>query len=127
MILHSLLGSATLGTILAVLVTVRVYPYLVNRLFNIDKKKVATKCKFSIVLVFSVFVGNISHVLLDFLNHANNPVFWPFQSATETPSPIYFAFGHQYGSLWLQIIMCALLIGIILVKQKNLFQELLVG
>jgi membrane-bound metal-dependent hydrolase YbcI (DUF457 family) len=127
MILHSLLGSATLGTILAVIVTVRVYPYLINRLFNVDKKKAESKCKLSIVVVFSVFVGIISHVLLDVLNHPYNPVFWPFLSATATPSPIYFAFGNPFGSLWLQIIMGVLLVGMILVKRKNLFPDLLVG
>ena len=127
MVMHSLLGSATLGTLLAVIITVRVYPYLINRLFNIDKKKVERKCKFSIVLAFSVFVGIISHVLLDVLNHPYNPVFWPFLSATATPSPIYFAFGYPFGSLWLQIIMSFLLIVLILVKRKNLFQDVLVG
>jgi hypothetical protein len=64
MILHSLLGPATLGTVLAVLVTVRVYLYLGNRLFNVDKKTIEGKCTFSASMVFSVFVGIISHVFL---------------------------------------------------------------
>jgi membrane-bound metal-dependent hydrolase YbcI (DUF457 family) len=127
MILHSLLGSATLGTFLALIVTIRIYPPLVSRLFHVDKKKVESKCKLSFALVFSVFVGILSHVLLDVTNHPYNPVLWPFLPATATPSPIYFALGNPLGSLWMQIIMAVLLAALIFAKRKNLFEELLVG
>jgi membrane-bound metal-dependent hydrolase YbcI (DUF457 family) len=127
MILHSLLGSATIGTFLALIVTVRIFPSLVNRLFHVDKKRVESKCKLSFAVVFSVFVGNISHVLLDVTNHPYTPVFWPFLPATATPSPIYFALGNPLGSLWMQIIMAVLLAALIVIKRKNLFEELLVG
>ena len=127
MILHSLLGSATIGTFLAIVFTVRVYPYLINRLFNVEKKKIEGKCRLSPTVVFSVFVGNISHVLLDVLNHPYNPVFWPFRSAIATPNSIYFALGDPLGYLWLQIIMSILLLGLIFINQTNLFEKLLVG
>jgi hypothetical protein len=127
MILHSLLGSATLGTFLAVIVTVHVYPYLVSRLFHVDKERVKSKCKLSFAVVFSVLAGNLSHVLLDVTNHPYNPIFWPFLPAIATPSPIYFALGNPIGSLWMQIIMGALLVALIVIKRKNLFEELLVG
>ena len=127
LILHSLLGSATIGTLLALIVTIRVYPPMVSRLFHVDKKKVESKCKISFAVVFSVFVGNLSHVLLDVTNHPYNPVFWPFLPATATPSPIYFALGNPLGYLWMQIIMGVLLAALIVIKRKNLFEELLVG
>jgi hypothetical protein len=127
MILHSLLGSATIGTFLALIVTVRIFPSLVNRLFHVDKKRVESKCKLSFAVVFSVLVGNISHVLLDVTNYPYNPVFWPFLPATATSSPIYFALGNPLGSLWMQIIMAVLLAALIVFKRKNLFEELLVG
>jgi len=127
MILHSLLGSATLGTFLVVIVTVRVYPYLVSRLFHVDKERVKSKCKLSFAVVFSVLVGNLSHVLLDVTNHPYNPGFWPFLPTIATPSPIYFALGYPLGSLWMQIIMGALLVALIVIKRKNIFEELLVG
>ena len=127
MVLHSLLGAATIGTFLAVIVTVWVYPVLVSRLFRVDRRKVENKCKLTVALVLSVFVGIISHVLLDVTNHPYNPVFWPFLSATETVSPIYFALGDPFGSLWMQIIMGTLLVALIVVKRRNLFEELLVG
>lgn len=127
MVMHSLLGSATLGTILAVTVTARVYPFLIARLFNVRREKVESRCRLSIAMVFSVSVGIISHVLLDILNHPYNPVFWPFLSAMATPSPIYFALGNPLGSLWLQFIMGVFLLWAILAKRKHLFENLLVG
>ncbi len=127
MVLHSILGSVTIGTLLALIVTVWVYPVLVSRLFNVDKKKLRSKCKLSFAVFFSVLVGNLSHVLLDVTNHPYNPLFWPFISTTATPSPIYFALETPLNYLWIQIIMAAVLAVLIVIKRKNLFEELLVG
>jgi membrane-bound metal-dependent hydrolase YbcI (DUF457 family) len=127
MVLHSLLGAATIGTFLAVIVTVYVFPSLVSRLFHVDKKKIENKCKLSFAVVFSVFVGILSHVLLDVTNHPYNPLFWPFLPATATPSPIYFALGEPLGSLWMQIIMAVILGALIVVNLRNVFEALLVG
>lgn len=127
MILHSLLGSATIGTFLSLVATILIYPFLVSRLFHVDEKRVENKCKFSFAVAFSVFVGNISHVLLDMTNHPYNPVFWPFLPAIATPNPIYFALGDPFGYLWMQIIMAVLLLALIVIKRNNLFDELLVG
>jgi hypothetical protein len=127
MVLHSLLGSATIGTFLALITTVQVYPLVVSRLFHVDKERVKSKCKLSFALFFSVLVGNLSHVLLDATNHPYNPILWPFLPATATPSPIYFALGNPLGSLYMQIIMAVLVAALIVVKRRNLFEELLVG
>lgn len=127
LVLHSLLGSATIGTFLAIIITNQLYPSLASYLFRVDKKKAEHKCKLSFALAFSVFVGIISHVLLDVTNHPYNPVFWPFLAPSATPSPIYFALGEPLGSLWMQGIMGVLLLALIVIKRKNLFEELLVG
>ena len=126
MILHSLLGSTTVGTIIGVILTIRIYPILLNKIFNIDKKRIKIKCKFSLILVFSVAIGALSHVLLDVLNHPYNPLFWPLQSAIETSNSLYFALGEILGSLWLQIVMSILLIALIIFNRKNLFEHMLV-
>jgi membrane-bound metal-dependent hydrolase YbcI (DUF457 family) len=97
MVLHSLLGSVTIGTFLAVILTVRFYPFIVNRLFHVDEEKVESKYKFSFTLVFSVLIGNLSHVLLDVTNHPHNPFFWPFRSAIATPSPSISLLGTPWG------------------------------
>ena len=127
LVLHSIFGAATIGTFLAVIFTVTVYPNLVSGLFRVNKERVKSKCKLSFGLVVSVLVGILSHVLLDFTNHPYNPLFWPFSSPTFTQSPIYFALGDPLGSLHIHIIMGTLLIVVIIVKRKNLFERLLVG
>ena len=127
LVFHSLLGAATIGTFLALIITIQVYPALVSYLFRVEKKKVEQKCKLSFTLAFSVFVGSISHVLLDVTNHPYNPIFWPFLGANTTSSPFYFAFGEPLGSLWMQAIMGSILMALIVIKRKNLFEELLVG
>lgn len=126
LVLHSIFGAATLGVFLAVIFTVKVYPYLVSSLFHVNKERVKTKCKLSLGLVVSVLVGILSHVLLDVTNHPYNPLFWPF-SSTFINSPIYFALGTTVGSLYMQVIMGVLLVGLIIVNRKNLFEKLLVG
>jgi membrane-bound metal-dependent hydrolase YbcI (DUF457 family) len=127
LMLHSIFGAATIGTFLAVIFTITIYPYLVRSLFRVNKERVKSKCKLSLGLVISVFVGILSHVLLDFTNHPYNPLFWPFSTPTFTQSPIYFALGNPLGSHHIHIIMGTLLSVLIIIKRKNLFEELLVG
>jgi len=127
LVLHSIFGAATIGTFLAVIFTVKIYPYLISGLFHVNKERVKTKCKLSLGLVVSFLVGILSHVLLDFTNHPYNPLFWPFSSPAFIQSPIYFALGNPRGSLCMQVIMGGLLVILIIVNRKNLFEELLVG
>jgi membrane-bound metal-dependent hydrolase YbcI (DUF457 family) len=127
LVLHSLLGSATIGTFLALIITIRIYPSLVSALFGVEKKTVVQKCRLSFALVFSAIVGAVSHVLLDVTNHPYNPVFWPFLAINVTPNPFYFALGAPLGSLWIQGIMGTMLTAIVIFERRQLFQRLLVG
>ncbi len=127
MVLHSYIGSATLGTLIGVIITTRIYPIFLSSVFRVDGKKIKNKCRLSGALIFSVTLGGISHVFLDIFNHPYNPIFWPFQSAAETPNSLFFEMGEFLGYLWIQIIMGALLIGLITVKRKNLIEDLLIG
>jgi membrane-bound metal-dependent hydrolase YbcI (DUF457 family) len=127
LVLHSLLGSATIGTLLAIIITIQVYPSLVSYLFGVEKKKVKQKCKLSFPLFISILVGGISHVLLDVTNHRYNPVFWPFLTANGTPGPFFFALGEPFGYLWMQVIMGVILMMVVIIERKNLFEALLVG
>ncbi len=77
-VLHSLLGAATLGTFLSVFLTVFFYPPVVSFLFKLDKEKVEKKCRFSSTLVGLCLFGILSHVFIDSLHHDFNPVFYPF-------------------------------------------------
>ena len=96
LVLHSLLGAATIGSVLSVMFTVWCYPPLVSTLFKVDKAKVERKCKPTVALVLSVILGNISHVLLDVTNHPYNPVLWPL---SQTPfNAIYLALGGMHNA-----------------------------
>lgn len=126
LVLHSVFGAATIGTFLAVIFTVKIYPNLVSSLFHVNEERLKNKCKLSLGLIVSVLIGIISHVLLDITNHPYNPLFWPF-SSTFVNSPIYFVLGTPIGSLYMHVIMGVLLVGLIIVYRKNLFEKLLVG
>jgi membrane-bound metal-dependent hydrolase YbcI (DUF457 family) len=128
LMLHSILGSLTVGTALAVAITVFIYPKVAGAIFPIDKLKVKEKCKFSLILVFSCAIGCLSHVLLDVVNHAYNPVFWPFLSSAETPSPIVPLLGGvQTASLLVHSLMVALFVSFYALKRENFWENVLVG
>ena len=78
LVLHSLLGAAVLGTIIAVLLTVFAYPIVISFVFRLDKEEIEEKCSFSSTLVFCCIVGSLSHVLIDSLHHDFNPLLYPF-------------------------------------------------
>ena len=127
LLLHSILGSLTVGTAIAVAITVFIYPKVTGAIFPIDKLKVKEKCRFSFTLVFSCAIGCLSHVLLDVINHAYNPVFWPFLSPTETPSPIVPLLGGvQTASLLIHALMVVLFIGLFARKRENFWENVLV-
>jgi len=80
LILHSFLGATTLGTVLAVTITVFAYPLVVAYLFKLDYKSVKARCRFSKSLVAVCLLGALSHVLIDSLHHEYNPLLFPFTS-----------------------------------------------
>jgi membrane-bound metal-dependent hydrolase YbcI (DUF457 family) len=127
MILHSLLGAMTVGLVLAVAITVWIYPALASRIFPINKLKVKEKCSLSISVTSSCFLGILSHVLLDVTNHDYNPVFWPFLAMSETPSPITPLFGGALpASILVHTLMAILFVGFFLKKRENFWERLLV-
>lgn len=78
LVLHSLLGAAFLGTLIAILLTVFAYPISVSFVFRLDKEEIEEKCRFSSTLVFCCLVGSLSHALIDSLHHNFNPLLYPF-------------------------------------------------
>ena len=128
MMLHSLPGSLTLGTALAVAITVLIYPKLTSAVFPIDKFKVNKKCKLTFSLVFSGALGCLSHVLLDVTNHAYNPVFWPFLPTNATPSSLVPLLGGELtASLLMHALMTVLFVGLFANKRERFWDQLLIG
>ena len=127
MILHSLLGAATVGTVLGAAITVWIYPTLASAIFPVSKLKVKEKCSLSIGLAFSCLIGVLSHVLLDVTNHAYNPVFWPFLGLNDTPSPITpFLGGATTASVIIHALMAVAFVGLFIRKRENFWEQLLV-
>jgi len=127
MVLHSLLGAATIGTSLSVVFTVFMYPPLIGRLLRVDRREVRCVCSFSLALILSVFLGNISHVLLDITNHPYNPILWPFVMIGDTPSPICSALGGMViASLIIHTLMALLFLALFINKRENLLKRMLV-
>lgn len=80
LVLHSLLGAATLGMFVSVLLTVFLYPAAVSFFFKLDRERVEERCRFSSILVASCVVGGVLHVIVDSMTHEFNPVLYPFVS-----------------------------------------------
>jgi membrane-bound metal-dependent hydrolase YbcI (DUF457 family) len=124
LILHSLFGAMTFGTLISSLVTIYIYPTVVSSIFKIDKEKVSKQCSFSKALMFSSLLGAVSHVLLDVLTHSYNPIFWPFQNYTW--NPLIWRLGSRNIITPIYIILGLLSIFIIIKKRDNL-SSLLIG
>jgi len=126
LVLHSLLGGAVVGTILSTMFTVLVYPFLIRSIFKVDGAKVKGRCRMSIGLIASCFLGNLSHVLLDTVNHLYNPVFWPFQPWTISQVCLFLG-GPENASLLLSPILIVLFIALLISQRRSLWENLLVG
>lgn len=127
LLLHSIIGSLTIGTALATAITVFIYPKVTGAIFPVDKPKVKEKCRFSLSLVFSCAIGCLSHALLDVTNHPYNPIFWPFLSSAETPSPIVpLLGGEEIASLIIHALMAFLFIGLFYRKREDFWEHVLV-
>jgi hypothetical protein len=126
LILHSLLGATTIGTIFSVAFTVLIYPTLSSYFFKIDKVKVKERSRVSLGLVFSCLLGNLSHVLLDVTNHPYSPLFWPL--SPPTLSPICLALGGMVNaSLIVHTFIAILFVALFINQREDILERLLVG
>ena len=135
LILHSLIGAVTIGTIISTFVTVSLYPILTSLLFGLDRVKVKDVCRLTPVLVLSCMLGNIFHILLDILTHPFNPILWPFVDSSDFVGILILAFGLEgkmsVGYLFVKIlenvIMGLIMIAIIVKSRRNLRELILLG
>lgn len=118
LVLHSVLGALTVGTLLSTLFTVVIYPTLVSSLFGVPKHRVKDKARLSFTLLVSALVGNISHVLLDLTNHLDNPLFWPFSQSVLSPICLTLR-GTENAALIVHTMLVALF-ALLLVKYTRL-------
>ena len=78
LILHSLIGTLTIGLLLTVAVTKFIYPPLIGFLFKIDREKLKEACRVTPRMILSCAFGLMLHIGVDYLHHWFNPLFWPW-------------------------------------------------
>ena len=96
--LHSLVGAATVGTTIAVLVTWLLYAPLISTIFGVDKSTLKKTCSLSSILVLSCLIGVLSHLLLDYPMHWFNPILWPWVNPYDIVGPLVLFFA-PYGPI----------------------------
>lgn len=82
LILHSIVGGATLGTLITVFVVVFLYRRVVMSLLPLDGDQLKAMCRLSPRMVASGAMGVLTHVLVDATHHEYNPLFYPFTYAS---------------------------------------------
>ena len=71
LVLHSILGSITLGALISIPIVMALYEFFRNSLGEFEKPG-------PVNLYISSALGALSHVLLDALHHHYNPLLFPF-------------------------------------------------
>ncbi|MFX1255302.1 MAG: DUF4184 family protein [Promethearchaeota archaeon] len=136
LILHSFIGSLTLGTLLAVIVTRYIYPVVISSVFTVEQNSLAENCRISTTLVVSCMMGLISHILMDYLTHPFNPMLYPWVDPYVLVGPLVqlFAFddniylGYLISNALVSVIMLILWIIIFFkCKGSDLWDHLWVG
>ena len=139
LVLHSLVGAITIGTIISVFVTIFLYPILTSLFFRLDRAKIKEVCRLSPSLVLSCMLGNVFHIFLDIPMHPFNPVLWPFVDPYSIVGILILIFtiegdisvGFLHARILVNILMITImgmLLTIIIVKnKKNLWERVLVG
>lgn len=128
LILHSLVGAVTIGTIFSTLATILLYPILASLIFRIERVKLKKECKLTPVLVLSCMLGNLFHILLDIPMHPFNPVLWPFVDPYDIIGVLVLAFafegdislGFLYARILTNIVVGIVGFIIIIKSRKNL-------
>jgi hypothetical protein len=135
LLLHSLVGGLTIGTIMSIFITVIFYPFLTSLISYLDRTKVKKACRLTPSLMLSCMLGNLFHILLDIPMHPFNPVLWPFIDPHDIVGPLVLVFaidgdidlGFLYAQILNYIIMGSLMITILVKSRKNLWEQILIG
>jgi membrane-bound metal-dependent hydrolase YbcI (DUF457 family) len=123
LVLHSLVGAATIGTLSAVAFTVVLYPVLISTVFRVPRDRVVSPCRWSPALAVSCLVGCASHALLDVVTHPANPILWPIQPLTSSPVAEY----TLPVSLVVHLVLAAVIAAMLIVHRRHPWDRLLLG
>ena len=136
LVLHSLVGVLTLGTLIAVLVTRSLYPPIISAFFGVDRERLDNACKITPSLVLSCMLGALFHVVVDIPMHWYNPVFWPWIDPLAIVGPLVLLFAFegdiQLGYLRANVFLSAVMLilwSIILIRtsRENFWEQIWLG
>ena len=117
LIFHSIIGAITLGTIFTLGFVVFVYPKLISIIFRIDENEIKNKSSFSITLIISSVIGNLSHVIIDATTHEFNPLLYPLVNGSI--DFLRISSNRFFDNLGVSIILFLILIVIVSASLKN--------
>ena len=125
---HSFIGMGTLGTLLSTLLVVLIYPSITSSIFRINKDEIRKTCKLSKNVLFSSFIGGISHILIDLTCHNYNPLFYPFTKQSIdifllTPD---WEFSYFIVESLFLVLLVILIVGISRKRDEGFWKQILV-
>ncbi|MGY5852288.1 MAG: DUF4184 family protein [Candidatus Thorarchaeota archaeon] len=134
-ILHSLIGSLTIGLLLTVIVTRYIYPVVISVIFGVNREALDGACRVTPVMILSCVIGLVSHLLLDYPMHPYSQIFWPFIDARLLVGPLVLFFaqgptmrqGFITANMFTTAVMAIWWIAIFIVIRKNVWEEHWVG
>ncbi|MFW9953693.1 MAG: hypothetical protein ACFFD3_03990, partial [Candidatus Thorarchaeota archaeon] len=127
----------SLGLFLAILATRYAYPWLIASIFKLERKELENLCRITPRMVFSCLIGLLFHVLVDYLHHWYNPIFWPWidpfalvgplVSLTSIIVSVDIQTGYFIANAFTNAIMLIVLIQIVLSNKEDRWRKLWIG
>jgi len=129
LILHSVLGSVTLGLLISISISVLLYPRLVALAFPSLRGDLGGRCGFSNSLVLSSLIGVLGHILLDSLHHEYNPLLYPFSTESFNDFILFgdYSLASEVISLTFIIFGLIIILREISIGRKGFWKRLFVG
>lgn len=128
LVLHSLIGVLTLGTLTAVILTRFLYAPIISKLFNVNRERLDEACRVTPALVLSCMLGAVLHIALDIPMHPYNPVLWPWVNPFEIVGILVPLIGFGGANLLLSVTMgiCGMAI-LLMYVNENLWESVWLG
>lgn len=128
LVLHSLIGVLTLGTLAAVTLTRFLYASVISTVFNVNQEGLNEACRVTPTLVLSCMLGAVFHLALDIPMHPYNPVLWPWVNPYEIVGVLVPLIGFGGANLLLSVAMGICAVAVLLrYLDENLWERVWLG
>ena len=134
-ILHSLIGSLSIGLVLSLLVMRYIYPVIISAIFGVDKKRLVERCQITRYAVLAAILGILSHLLIDYPMHPYNQILWPFVDAHSLIGPLVLLFavggnigyGFYIANILTSLVSIVIWIGILYHIRNDIWNKMWLG